>query len=85
MASRTLVLESSDAVDLVDELSLSAGDHIVSNDGTEGARIYEAAAAPADRRGHPIPPGGSWGFTVADLPQWVWAKRGVALIVSESD
>ena len=86
MATQILELESRDAVDVVDALNLAAGDYVTSNDGTFTLRLFEGAAAPASRRGHPIPPGGSWSFGVAAGDSvWIWGrKRGGVFVVSGS-
>ena len=85
MSSKTLILDGPDAVDIVSGLALAAGDYVLSNDGNEVVRLYEAAAAPADGYGHPVLPGGTWSFSVAGDPHWAWAElNGSALVISRS-
>ena len=72
-------------VNIVEALSLAEGAYILSVDGQNAIRLFEGAAAPASRHGHPVLPGRSWSFAVARDPIWAWTRRdGTVIVVSEA-
>lgn len=87
MASKDpLILADDTPVNIVDEMSLEAGDYVLSVDGERAIRLFEATSAPDSRKGHPVHPWDTWTFSVGDDPIWVWcvSHHGTAIVVSSS-
>lgn len=84
MATQRLILAANTPVNLVSELNLVRdSSYVLSVRGTGPVSLWEGGAvAPAHREGHPIPPGGSWSFSVGADPIWTWSSVPSRLVVS---
>ncbi len=85
MASlQPLIINAGVPVDLVAERGLADGGYIISNGGLSAVILFEGGAqAPAHREGHPVPPRGTWSFTVAGAPIWAWTATDATVMISE--
>lgn len=75
--------------ELVSELSLAAGSHLLQNVGGGTVYLAEASAAPADlasiQDGHPIAPGERLGITVAaGMLIYIWSQGAGRIVTTPS-